>query len=87
MNKYILAILVLLSGCSTVVPVTNKFPNVPEQLMQPCPELEKLDSGAKLSDIAKIFTDNYTSYYECAVKLDSWIEWYKTQKKISEGIK
>lgn len=85
MNKYFLAILLLLSGCSTVVPVSKKFPNAPEQLLQSCPELEKLDSNAKLSDIAKTFTDNYTSYYECAVKLDSWIEWYSTQKKIFEG--
>lgn len=87
MNKYIVAILLLMTGCSTPVPVTPKFPNAPNVLMVRCSELEKLNNDAKLSDIARTLTDNYTSYYECAVKLDSWIEWYETQKKIFEGIK
>lgn len=85
--KYLLIVLLLLSGCSTVVPVTTKFPSVPTTLSQPCPPLKSLDSGAKLSDVSKTVTLNYSTYYECAVKLDSWIEWYNIQKKISEGLK
>lgn len=84
--KYLL-ILLLLSGCSTVVPVTNKFPNAPDTIMQKCPELKTLEDNAKLSDVSKTVTLNYSTYYECAVKLDSWIEWYTIQKKISEGLK
>jgi hypothetical protein len=74
-------------GCSTTVPVTAKFPEVPERLMQKCPQLEKLENEAKLSDITKTITNNYTTYYECAVKDDAWIEWYQKQKIIFEGIK
>lgn len=85
--KYLLAVLLLLSGCSTVVPVTAKFPSVPATLSQPCPPLKSLDNDAKLSDVSKTVTLNYSTYYECAVKLDSWIEWYNIQKKISEGLK
>jgi hypothetical protein len=74
-------------GCSTTVPVTAKFPEVPERLLQKCPQLEKLENEAKLSDITKTITNNYTTYYECAVKDDAWIEWYQKQKIIFEGIK
>jgi len=77
----------MLSGCSTTVPVTAKFPNTPERLLVKCPQLEKLDNEVKLSDISKTITGNYTTYYECAVKNDSWIEWYNVQKKIFEEIK
>jgi hypothetical protein len=74
-------------GCSTTVPVTAKFPEVPERLLQKCPQLEKLENEAKLSDITKTITNNYTTYYECAVKDDAWIEWYQKQKIIFESIK
>ena len=83
--KYLL--LLLMVGCSTTVPVTAKFPEVPERLMQKCPQLEKTSEEAKLSDITKTITNNYTTYYECAVKDDAWIEWYQIQKKIFEGVK
>jgi hypothetical protein len=77
----------MLVGCSTIVPVTAKFPQIPDRLMQKCPQLEKLGEEAKLSDISKTVTVNYTTYYECAVKNDAWIEWYNIQKHIFEGIK
>jgi len=83
--KYLLPL--ILVGCSTTVPVTAKFPDVPERLLQKCPQLEKLENEAKLSDISKTVTNNYTTYYECAVKDDAWIEWYNIQKKIFESVK
>ncbi len=82
---FIIAVLVLM-GCSTTVPVTAKFPQAPERLMQKCPQLEKLEKEAKLSDIAKSVTNNYTKYHECSIQNESWIEWYNTQKKIFESI-
>lgn len=84
--KYLL-ILFMLVGCSTTVPVTAKFPEVPEKLKQKCPQLEKLGNEPKLTDISKTITINYTTYYECAVKNDAWIEWYEIQKHIFEGVK
>jgi hypothetical protein len=86
--KYIsILLLALLMGCSTTVPVTAKFPEVPERLMKKCPQLEKLENDAKLSDISKTITINYSTYYECAVKNDGWIEWYNIQKNIFESVK
>jgi hypothetical protein len=85
--RYSLFFLLLLTGCSTTVPVVMKFPEAPEIMLQKCVELNKTPEDAKLSDIAKVVTNNYTSYYECSVKNDAWIEWYHTQKNIYEGVK
>jgi len=84
--KYFLLVLIL-TGCSTTVPVTAKFPDVPERLLVKCPQLEKLENEAKLSDISKTVTNNYTTYYECAVKHDAFVEWYNIQKNIFDKVK
>ena len=86
--KYFTGLLILLLvGCSTVVPVKAKFPEVPERLLVKCPQLEKLENEAKLSNVSKTITNNYTTYYDCAVKNDAWIEWYQIQKHIFESVK
>ncbi len=77
----------MLSGCSTTVPVTAKFPEAPKFAKEACPQLEKLNNDAKLSDVATTVTNNYSKYYECAVKNDAWIEWYQIQKTIFESVK
>ena len=85
--KYLFIIL-LLAGCSTTVPVTAKFPDAPGNVaMTACPQLQKLNEDAKLSDISKTVSVNYGTYYECAIKTDAWIEWYQIQKRIFEGVK
>ena len=84
--RYLLLVLIL-TGCSTTVPITAKFPDVPERLLVKCPQLEKLENEAKLSDISKTVINNYTPYYECAVKHDAFVEWYKIQKNIFESVK
>ena len=84
--KYCISLL-LFAGCSTVVPVTSKFPDVPEKLLIGCPQLQKLEDEAKLSQVSKTVTNNYTTYYDCAVKNDAWIEWYQIQKHIFESVK
>jgi hypothetical protein len=82
--RYLL-IALLLSGCSTVVPVTAKFPEAPKRT-DSCPQLQKLNDTAKLSDVANTVNINYSTYYECAVKVDTWNEWYQVQKQIFEGV-
>ena len=81
-----LLIVLLLTGCSTVVPVTAKFPDAPGRLAtERCPNLQKLKDDARLSDVARTVTINYSTYYECAVKLDTWIRWYTEQQIIFES--
>jgi hypothetical protein len=70
------------------VPVTQKFPAPPTQdAMQSCQTLQKLADEPKLSDVATTIANNYGTYYECSVKVDTWIEWYDTQKKIFDSVK
>lgn len=77
-----------LTACSTTVPVTAKFPQAPGTLVQePCPNLQKLSEDTKLSDVAKTVSVNYSEYYTCAVKLETWQKWYREQKTIYEGLK
>lgn len=84
----LLLLSLLLVGCGTTVPVTRKFPEAPGAIaMTACPQLQKLPEDAKLSDISKTVTVNYSTYYECAVKTDAWIEWYKIQREIFESVK
>lgn len=86
--KAILLALLLLSGCTTVVPVTQKFPEPPGlQSQQACPQLQQLRPHPQLSDVAKVIVVNYTEYYQCAVKLDAWIEWYEKQQIIHQGLR
>ena len=84
----ILFILVwLVTGCSTTVPIVAKFPSVPENLMQKCPQLKTIDTEKpSIIDITKTVTENYTTYHECEVKIEGWIEWYQLQKKNFEEI-
>ena len=85
----VMFVLAMCAGCSTVVPVTAKFPAPPDKAgnaaMTACPQLKELQQDAKLSDVARTVNVNYGTYYECAVKVDTWIEWYHSQKKIFEG--
>lgn len=72
----------LLTGCLTSVPVKQKFPEVPQELVEACPDLQTVNDTNKLSEVLKVVTDNYAQYQECRIKVDTWVEWYKTQKEI-----
>ena len=80
-------VLAMLMGGSTTVPVKPKCPDPPKYGLKPCPQLLKLREDAKLSDVAGTVIYNYSTYYECAVRNDAWIEWYHVQKHIYEGVK
>ena len=86
--KLILLVLALaLTACSTLVPVSMTFPEAPgRQAQVACPNLQKLKDDALLSDVSRTITINYSTYYECAVKTDAWIEWYEIQRRIFEGV-
>jgi hypothetical protein len=79
----LLFVLAMCSGCATSVPVVAKFPGPPGQsYLQACPNLQKLSDTPQLSDVSRTINTNYSTYYECAVKLDTWIRWYGEQQII-----
>jgi hypothetical protein len=85
-KKLILIPLILLAGCTTIraVPVTAKFPDAPETLMQQCAKLKEATEGMTLTEYTKTVVDNYMLYHECERKVQGWHEWYAAQKKIFE---
>jgi hypothetical protein len=79
--------LIIITGCTTV-PGVSKFPQAPDVMMERCPKLKTIDGTAvSIIDFTKTVSENYTTYYECAIKHDGWIEWYESQKRIYEKIK
>ena len=83
----VIMIVLAITGCSTVVPVTAKFPDAPRLGLGTCPQLQTVPDDVKLSGLTSTVTTNYSTYYECAVKADQWNEWYEIQKRIFEGVK
>lgn len=86
MKRLMLIALLLVSGC-TSVPVVMKFPDVPKDMLEVCPDLKAVPDTKKLSDVLPVVVENYGQYYTCKDNVDSWIEWYKTQKNIFDSIK
>jgi len=83
----VLFLLAMCSGCSTTAPVTAKFPDAPKLGQGTCPQLKTVAEGVKLSELTDTVVVNYSTYYECAVRVDTWQEWYAIQKRIFESVK
>jgi len=77
-----------LLGCSTTVPLTQKFPQAPQILLDPAPNLKTLPDDKKtLTDLLENANDNYGVYYDVVERYKSWQEWYKQQKQIFDSVK
>lgn len=85
MRIFLLVPAVLLSGCLATTP---KFPDAPATLTEVCPKLQTIDKTDSVSivDLTKTTTNNYTTYHECAAKVEGWIEWHKSQKSIWDNV-
>jgi hypothetical protein len=86
MKLLLIVPVLLLTGCLST-PVQRSFPEVPEELKVACPDLMLLEPTTKLSEVVSVVAKNYGQYQECQIKVDTWIEWYKTQKQIFESVK
>lgn len=88
MKKLLLILSMLsLTACSQV-PVARHFPEVPADLLTACPDLKQVEPNTtKLSVVIGIVTENYGQYQECKIKVDAWVEWYKSQKNIFDSVK
>lgn len=78
----------LLTGCLATAPVIPKWPDVPKELLESCPDLKTVDpKNDKLSVVIDTVADNYKEYYGCKDKVDDWATWYRGQKKLWETLK
>ena len=84
MNKLLL-ITLLLSGCTTIVPVNKPFPEAPEELMEP-PKAMLPISGTdiRLSAFLAHVIDNNSICIENAIKLNAWQSFYNKQRELFE---
>lgn len=79
-----LVLLLFLTGC-TVVPVKQKFPEIPAKLTTSCPDLNLAkEDTVDITELLKVIVSNYQLYYECQNTNVGWVEWYNNQKKIFE---
>ncbi len=87
MKYLILLPLLLLTGCFGTAPVKHALPEAPAQVVERCPDLKMMDENEeRLSELLKVVTQNYTTYYECATKHDYLIKWYREQKAIHDSV-
>ena len=88
MKYIVLGLALVLVACSTPVPVSQRFPDVPKSLVEKCESLKKIEGDrVAITEMLKVVVQNYGMYYECAVKVDGWNDWYLEQKRIYESVK
>ena len=88
MKHLLILATIMLTACASTVTTMSKFPEVPTQLLVACPPLKTIPTDTTVfSELTKTVTNNYTMYYECAIKQEAWAEWFNTQKKIYENLK
>lgn len=87
MSKLLYAVILMLalSGCSTLVPVKEKWPAVPAELLVPAVNLIPLaPEKRELSDLIENANNNFTQYYLLKNQYTAWQKWYADQKGIYE---
>jgi hypothetical protein len=88
MKSIVIAFLAVTLTACVSVPVQRSFPKVPAELMVSCPPLQVMDpETTRLSDVVQSVVTNYGQYQACDNKVDTWIEWYNTQKTIFDSVK
>ena len=83
MRILVASLAILLTGCTTVVPVARTFPEVPTILREKCEKLKSIEGyKVAITDMLKTVVANYSLYYECSAKVEGWNEWYQAQKQL-----
>jgi hypothetical protein len=92
MIRLSLVAVLLLSACSTTVPVARKFPELPPVLREECKDLIKLEKADKntpfsIIDLLGTNVENYKRGIECKIKHSATVEWHDNQKEIFNKVK
>lgn len=84
LKNSIIVLAIMLSACSTTVPVAQKFPAAPPELLKQCEQLKKVatEGTVNITDLLKIVVENYQLYYECKNRVEGWQEWHKTNQEL-----
>lgn len=88
MKYFLVSSLIFLVGCTTVVPVKQKFPEAPPALKEKCEQLKQIEgANVSITDLLKVVVHNYSLYYECSTKVEGWQDWYSEQERIFNQMK
>lgn len=87
MKSAVILFVLLLSACSTTVPVNRKFPEMPQVLREKCDDLIKLEKADKsttfsIIDLLGTNIENYRRGVECKIKHSATVDWHDSQKDI-----
>ena len=83
-----IALLSLMVGCTTTVPVTMKWPSASDEMLAQPADLTPLPEDKRtLTDLIENSNDNYAQYYILKEKYEGWQNWYNGQQKIWQGLK
>ena len=81
MKKVLLVL--LLTGCSTIVPVKMENPyDFPQSLMEDCKDPEFINPESKLSETIKVIIENNTRSTECRISKRALSELIQKRKEI-----
>ena len=84
----IIGSMVVLTGCTSFLPVKQKFPEPVKELTEPCPDLKMIEGNqVAITELLKTVVNNYALYYQCSNKNEGWNKWYEEQKKIYDKVK
>jgi len=80
----ILLFVVTIAGCANnTVPVTLKWPTASDEMLAPPTDLTPLPEDKRtLTDMIENANDNFAQYYLLKERVETWIQWYNTNKNI-----
>lgn len=78
-----LLLVLMLTGCSTMIPVEMKNPyDFPKSLLEDCKEPELINPDIKFSEMLKIIVENNTRFAECRITKKALGEMIQQRKEI-----
>jgi hypothetical protein len=85
--RYCLILVLLLTACSTTVPVKRRFPDADPVMMQPAPPLVTLPADTQdLDQLLNNSAENFGQYRALTHQLQMWQEWYQRQRELFESV-
>ena len=90
MKKLLIALLIVLAGCSTIKPtaiLAEKVVHIDARALEPCIDLVGVPDNASFEDLMSSVVTNFQTYSECKSKQDNSIKLLKQFANIKEPTK
>lgn len=81
-NLIMCAIMSVLAGCASYIPVKQSFPEAPPVLMETPTSMVSTKQNASADEVFADVVKNYGIATEYKIKLVEWQQWYTSQKQL-----